>query len=1001
MRRKHSRNSRLLEALEDRRLMATFTVTSNANTGIGSLRNAITQANNNPGADIIAFNLPAGSRTIALTSALPSISGQVTIDGTTNPGYAGAPIVEITGNNTLIANALIMNASNSVVRGLSITGFARDANFNFGRGIVLNGSNNVVENNYFSLRPGGVSTLSLGRYGVELNGASNTIRNNAGYASQAFVANDEAASGAINNVIVGNLMGTSASGINLALTSGMNYSVILNAGSGNRIGGPNAVDRNVIAVPAFAGIYLNNNAGTTTIQNNFIGLNVSGSGSLAFSNPGTSGIQIVAGSGHLIRDNVIANANGNQIQLSTSTGIQIHGNRIGLTQAGAPAGTGQRAVFASGSEFGSLTIGSTNSVDRNWIMPGTLGGIVNQNSDGDMLVTNNVIGIAPNGSVSALHAAPGISVLATASKVYIEGNILGSAGSTDLIYAEALSNNMLVGSVVRIVGNQLGMNVAGTAAVGNSVSSKGIVITDTGNALVSQNKIAGVGVGISNVGMNYLYGNQIGLDASGINPLSVGSGIHSIFGVVGGSGPGEGNLIGDWTNSAIDVIDGTNALIRGNRIGTNIDNTGIYTGTTGIRSTVTSIIGGTNPGEGNTITGASMAIELGGGASTVQGNTLGLPGRPNGVGIRLAPAATNLANMLIGGDTASAGNTIAHNTGKAIVLTQTSGLTVQNVTIRRNSIHSNGGPAIDFNNDGLTANDPLDADTGVNGLQNFPLLFSADSSGGAQTAVTGFVNTSPSTPLVIDFYSADVANNEARTWLGSKTIVSDASGGASFSHSLPFVAGNKFIVATATNIAAFPNGATSEFSPAIAVTGPTDTTAPTASINFEFNSRQALNLVFSENVQPSLAMSDLTITNTTTNQAVSPASFSYDAGTNTATFLFNNNLPDGDYTASLGTNAVQDAAGNGNAATSSSFFVLRGDANRDRVVSFADLLIVAQSYGQSGKTFSQGNFDYDAAGNVGFSDLLILGQSYSSTLLTGSSADANRSIRRDRPAEIL
>ena len=51
----------------------------------------------------------------------------------------------------------------------------------------------------------------------------------------------------------------------------------------------------------------------------------------------------------------------------------------------------------------------------------------------------------------------------------------------------------------------------------------------------------------------------------------------------------------------------------------------------------------------------------------------------------------------------------------------------------------------------------------------------------------------------------------------------------------------------------------------------------------------------------------------------------------------------------------------------------------DQVVNFDDLLVVAQNYGQQGRTFSQGNFNYDGPGAVDFDDLLILAQNYGTT----------------------
>ena len=86
-----------VENLEDRLAPATFTVTSTANGGTGSLRAAIQSANTTAGADIIDFNIAgSGVRTIALNGALPQITEQVTIDGTTQPGFATTPIIQLT-----------------------------------------------------------------------------------------------------------------------------------------------------------------------------------------------------------------------------------------------------------------------------------------------------------------------------------------------------------------------------------------------------------------------------------------------------------------------------------------------------------------------------------------------------------------------------------------------------------------------------------------------------------------------------------------------------------------------------------------------------------------------------------------------------------------------------------------------------------------------------------------------------------------------------------------
>src|SRR4051794_4430624 len=85
-----------VQAMEIRRLLATFTVINTNDVGNGSLRQAITVANSSPGADLISFEIPGtGVQTIRPATELPTITEAVTIDGTRQPGFAGTPIVEL------------------------------------------------------------------------------------------------------------------------------------------------------------------------------------------------------------------------------------------------------------------------------------------------------------------------------------------------------------------------------------------------------------------------------------------------------------------------------------------------------------------------------------------------------------------------------------------------------------------------------------------------------------------------------------------------------------------------------------------------------------------------------------------------------------------------------------------------------------------------------------------------------------------------------------------
>src|SRR5690349_19197442 len=84
-----------IDPLEGRRLLATFTVSNLNDAGPGSLRQAILDSNVAPGPSPGLINFTKAG-TIALTSgALPAVVHPVTIDGTTAPGFAQTPVVEV------------------------------------------------------------------------------------------------------------------------------------------------------------------------------------------------------------------------------------------------------------------------------------------------------------------------------------------------------------------------------------------------------------------------------------------------------------------------------------------------------------------------------------------------------------------------------------------------------------------------------------------------------------------------------------------------------------------------------------------------------------------------------------------------------------------------------------------------------------------------------------------------------------------------------------------
>src|SRR5262245_55678346 len=89
-----------LEHLDERLLLTTYTVTNVNDAGPASLRQAILDANANPGKDTIAFDIGGGGvQTIAPTSSLPTVTDPVVIDGTTQPGSGNTPRIELSGAN--------------------------------------------------------------------------------------------------------------------------------------------------------------------------------------------------------------------------------------------------------------------------------------------------------------------------------------------------------------------------------------------------------------------------------------------------------------------------------------------------------------------------------------------------------------------------------------------------------------------------------------------------------------------------------------------------------------------------------------------------------------------------------------------------------------------------------------------------------------------------------------------------------------------------------------
>jgi hypothetical protein len=149
---RHRRKLRL-ERLEDRAVPATFTVTTTADAGAGSLRQAILDANANSGPDDIRFSIASGIQEIRPVAGLPAITDSVNLDGRTQPGYAGSPIIVLNGIGTQVdfPGLHLVDHFGSTIRGLVIQNFNRSqpvTNTSYGGIQITNGGDHVIQGNF-------------------------------------------------------------------------------------------------------------------------------------------------------------------------------------------------------------------------------------------------------------------------------------------------------------------------------------------------------------------------------------------------------------------------------------------------------------------------------------------------------------------------------------------------------------------------------------------------------------------------------------------------------------------------------------------------------------------------------------------------------------------------------------------------------------------------------------------------------------------------------------
>ncbi len=385
---------------------------------------------------------------------------------------------------------------------------------------------------------------------------------------------------------------------------------------------------------------------------------------------------------------------------------------------------------------------------------------------------------------------------------------------------------------------------------------------------------------------------------------------------------------------------------------------------------------------GNTTIGVALTAQAASG-STVQGNligsdvtgTVGIAGQ-SGSGVNVGPFSNG---NTIGGTAAGAGNLIAFNGGNGVLVSGAAATGGTANAILGNRIVGNTKLGIKLGTNTSdtvpTPNDPGDADTGPNTLQNYPVLSTAVISGGNIT-ITGTLNSTASTAFRVELFSnvaCDVSGNgEGQTFLGFATATTDGGGNASFAPAaFTIPSGQKFITATATN----PTNNTSEFAQCILASGPPALqSAASRKVHGgagTFN--LPLSLVLTNPTTEPRASSTSTIVMTFDSPVIS-ATATVTEGTATAGALtFSGNdvivplsgVTDQHYVTVSLTNVASATNSGGSGVVRIGF--LLGDVNQNRVVSVADLGLVNAQLAQ---LVTAANFikDVNATGTLTVAD---------------------------------
>src|SRR5215217_5345482 len=379
-----------------------FTVINTNDAGPGSLRQAIIDANANAGPDVIGFSVASGPQRIVLTSQLPTITDPLTIDGTTQPGFSGVPLIEIQPDGNVIGDGFRITGGNSILRGLILNNFR-------GHAITIEtGGANVIEGNYIGTDATGSAAAANVQNGVFILSSSNNRVGGLTTAARNVISGNfgngvHMALGASNNLVQGNYIGVNAAGT--AALPNETGIVVFNKAPNNTIGGSTAAHRNVVSGNRSVGIVIES-SNSNVVQGNFIGTNAAGNAAIRNI---SENFRVADSSNTLIGGSTATTgtAPGNVVlSIFVAGGVQtlIQGNLIGTNAAGTADITDS---FFGLTVWGDAIVGGSTPGTRN-VISGFGEGLSFANSGGGS-VLGNFIGTDITGTV-AIPNTTGISV---------------------------------------------------------------------------------------------------------------------------------------------------------------------------------------------------------------------------------------------------------------------------------------------------------------------------------------------------------------------------------------------------------------------------------------------------------------------------------------------------------------------------------------------------------------------------------------------------------------